>query len=336
MCLHSFRRGCHHEDRVVRFVPTEVGEMGFIVGVPRQCTVSEVSPSGEVCVDVALLDRIFSLPIKTVKSIPFSCRLAFAQALSTALDKVVAMPDSIDAWIRLLLLPRCTLRVFTPVSRQDKRSGNRKNGQCLSIQWALSQWGDREGFGILIQSLFAQPVKEGPEGFKKMSGKKSEDGSSNVKQCLRKDADGHFTAAVKVLCSSGVAPHDKKTMKALVDKHPCMTPTTMPAFLPSEPHLVAETDSVLGCIKSFPKGTSCGRDGLRAQHLLDALCGEGSVISVSLLRAISAVVNLFLRGGVREVWRSLLHLLLLRPFSSPIMGLDLLQWIRSGGEWSPR
>ncbi|KAJ0898259.1 putative reverse transcriptase domain-containing protein [Helianthus annuus] len=297
MCLHSFRRECHHEDRVVRFVPTEVGEVGFIVGAPRPCVASEVSPSGEVCVDVALLDRVFSLPIKTVKSIPFSCRMAFAQALTTALGNVVAMPDAVDAWIRLLLLPRCTLRVFTPVSRQDKRSGNRKNGQCLSIQRALSQWGDREGFGILIQSLFTQPVKEGLEGFKKMSNKKSEDGSSNVNQCLRKVADGHFTAAVKVLCSFGFAPLDKKTMKALVDKHPCMPLPTMPAFLPSEPHLVAETDSVLGCIKSFPKGTSCGRDGLRAQHLLDALCGEGSVIAVSLLRAISVVVNLFLWGG---------------------------------------
>ncbi|KAM0016275.1 hypothetical protein Hdeb2414_s0030g00708901 [Helianthus debilis subsp. tardiflorus] len=86
-------------------------------------------------------------------------------------------------------------------------------------------------------------------------------------------------------------------MKAFVDKYPCMPPLTIPAFLPSEPHLVAKTDSVLGCIKSFSKGTSCERDGLRAQHLLDALCGEGSVIAVSLLKAISGVVNLFLRGG---------------------------------------
>ncbi|KAJ0542228.1 putative reverse transcriptase domain, exostosin [Helianthus annuus] len=206
-------------------------------------------------------------------------------------------------------------------NRQDKRSGNRKNGQCLSIQRALSQWGDHEGFGILIQSLFAQPVKEGPEGFKKMSNKKSEDGSSNVKQCLRKVADGHFTAAVKVLCSSGVAPLDKKTMKALVDKHPCMPPPTMPAFLPSEPHLVAETDSVLGCIKSFPKGTSCGRDGLRAQHLLDALCGEGSVIAVSLLRAISAVVNLFLRGGCPRSLAEFIASAPLTPLLKPDNGI---------------
>ncbi|KAJ0896593.1 hypothetical protein HanRHA438_Chr08g0336351 [Helianthus annuus] len=222
------------------------------------------------------------------------------------------------------------LGVFTPVSRQDKRSGNRKNGQCLSIQRALSQWGDREGFGILIQSLFAQPVKEGPEGFKKMSGKKSEDVSSNVKQCLRKVADGHFTAAVKVLCSSGVAPHDKKTMKALVDKHPCMPPPTMPAFLPSEPHLVAETVSVLGCIKSFPKGTSCGRDGLRDQHLLDALCGEGSVIAVSLLRAISAVVNLFLRGGCP---RSLAEFVASAPLTSLLKPDNGIRPIAVGSIW---
>ncbi|KAI3822031.1 hypothetical protein L1987_09612 [Smallanthus sonchifolius] len=102
---------------------------------------------------------------------------------------------------------------------------------------------------------------------------------------------------VKVLCSSGVAPLDEKTSKALEDKHPCMPPPTMPAFLPTDPPLVVETDSVLVCIKSFPKGTSCGRDGLRAQHLLDALCGEGSVIAASLLRAIAAMVNLCLRGG---------------------------------------
>ncbi|GKB85925.1 hypothetical protein Tco_0958197 [Tanacetum coccineum] len=78
-------------------------------------------------------------------------------------------------------------------------------------------------------------------------------GNTNIKQCLRKVADGHFTAAVKVLSSSGVAPY-------------------------------SEIDSVFSCIKSFPNGTSCGRDGLRAQHILDALCGEGSATATDLLK----------------------------------------------------
>ncbi|GJV11867.1 hypothetical protein Tco_1353408 [Tanacetum coccineum] len=119
---------------------------------------------------------------------------------------------------------------------------------------------------------------------------------TNIKQCLRKVSDGHFTAAVKVLCSSGVAPFGTDTLTALLAKHPILPPPVMPGSLPSEPPLVVDVDNVLGCIQSFPKGTSCGRDGLRAQHILDALCGEGSAIAVGLLKAISVVVNLLLEG----------------------------------------
>ncbi|GKG40858.1 hypothetical protein Tco_0470070, partial [Tanacetum coccineum] len=66
----------------------------------------------------------------------------------------------------------------------------------------------------------------------------------------------------------------------------------MPSDTFSEPPFVAEIDCVFGCIKSFPKGTSCEKDGLRAQHILDALCGEGSATATDLLQAITPVVNL--------------------------------------------
>ncbi|GKE34226.1 hypothetical protein Tco_1453548, partial [Tanacetum coccineum] len=62
--------------------------------------------------------------------------------------------------------------------------------------------------------------------------------NTNIRQYLRKVADGHFTSAVKVLSSSGI---------------------------------------------------SCGRDGLRAQHILDALCGEGSATATDLLKDITLV-----------------------------------------------
>ncbi|KAI3823970.1 hypothetical protein L1987_05416 [Smallanthus sonchifolius] len=73
-------------------------------------------------------------------------------------------------------------------------------------------------------------------------------------------------------------------------------PPSMPSEIHSEPPLVVEVDSILGCIKSFPKGTSCGKDGLRAQHILDALCGDGSAVATDLLTTITAVVNLWLGG----------------------------------------
>ena len=49
-------------------------------------------------------------------------------------------------------------------------------------------------------------------------------------------------------------------------------------------------------IRSFPKGTSCGKDGLRAQHLLDALSGVAVAIADELIGSITCVVNLFLGG----------------------------------------
>ncbi|GJV00586.1 retrovirus-related pol polyprotein from transposon TNT 1-94 [Tanacetum coccineum] len=130
-------------------------------------------------------------------------------------------------------------------------------------------------------------------------------GNTNIKQCLRKVADGHFTAAVKVLSSSGVAPYCDDTIKALEAKHPYKPPPSMPSIIFSEPPLVAKIDSVFSCIKSFPKGTSCRRDGLRAQHILDALCGEGSATATDLLKVITSVVNLWLAGRLGTVWRRL-------------------------------
>ncbi|GJW87203.1 putative reverse transcriptase domain-containing protein [Tanacetum coccineum] len=56
-------------------------------------------------------------------------------------------------------------------------------------------------------------------------------------------------------------------------------------------------------IKSFPRGTSCGRDGLRAQHLLDCLSGAAVAISDELVSSITQVVNLFLEGKCPMPWR---------------------------------
>ncbi|GKA23046.1 putative reverse transcriptase domain-containing protein [Tanacetum coccineum] len=60
-------------------------------------------------------------------------------------------------------------------------------------------------------------------------------------------------------------------------------------------HLIASQDVVLDRIKSFPRGTSCGRDGLRAQHLMDCLSGVVVAISDELISSITHVVNLFLK-----------------------------------------
>ncbi|GJY40509.1 hypothetical protein Tco_0427779, partial [Tanacetum coccineum] len=207
-----------------------------------------------------------------------------------------------------------------PSNRQERRSGNRKSLQCHSIQRALASWGG-DGFIELITSLFAQPLRVVSGMDDRVSGSDSSTVGTNIKQCLRKVSDGHFTAAVKVLCSSGVAPFGTDTLTALLAKHPILPPPVMPGSLPSEPPLVVDVDNVLGCIQSFPKGTSCGRDGLRAQHILDALCGEGSAIAVGLLKAISVVVNLLLEGRCPKVLAEFVASAPLTPLLKPDNGI---------------
>ncbi|GKD05868.1 hypothetical protein Tco_1180842, partial [Tanacetum coccineum] len=57
----------------------------------------EVVPLGGVVVDEVLLDRVFSLPITTVKSIPHSCRMVFSHALAAALGKVACNTPKIGS-----------------------------------------------------------------------------------------------------------------------------------------------------------------------------------------------------------------------------------------------
>ncbi|KAD4386157.1 hypothetical protein E3N88_26326 [Mikania micrantha] len=277
---------CCHEDGLTNFKRVVGDTEEFIVGISKPHTGRDVVHVGGLVMDDGLLDHVFSLPITTVKSIPPSCRMAFYHALTAALGKVAATPGSVEAWVRLLLLPRCILRVFRPSNRQEHGSGNRKSLQCQSICRPLAAWGDEDGFAELILSLLAQPSNEPPSLDKPSPSSANSATHTNVEQCLHKVTDDHFTAAVKVLCSSGVVPFENDTLKALVAKHPSLPLPVMPGSLLSEHPLVVDADSVFKCITSFPKETSCGRDVLRAQHILDAFCGEGFAIAGGLLKAI--------------------------------------------------
>ncbi|KAL6505583.1 hypothetical protein OROHE_022962 [Orobanche hederae] len=215
MGIHAMSRACHHPDGLVR-VPLAKGGVGsHIVGIVKPSATDSVKlAANDVLVwDARLLERVLKAPISTVKSIPLSCRLAFSQILIDALYKAVADPGSVGAWVRLLLLPRCTLRVVKPLNRRDRRSANRRSLQQHHILECLATWRDTDGAAKLVASVLeSSTVTRMEEKDKKLN--------SNVKQCLRKVADGHFTAAVKVLGSSGVAPYNEHTIKALEEKHP--------------------------------------------------------------------------------------------------------------------
>nr|GEW26915.1 putative reverse transcriptase domain-containing protein [Tanacetum cinerariifolium] len=328
--LHAVSRDCHHPDGLVRFSKGSDDMSGYIVGISK--------------------------PFNKESGTEITKGLVFNAELLDLLCKVAAQPDAIDACVRLLLFPRCTLQVYRPKNRQERMSENRKSLQQSSILKSLAMWGKDDDITMLVyrpknrqermsenrkslqqSSILKSLAMWGKDdditmlvksilhgfalgSFSQCGGDFLEEGATgntNIKQCLRKVADGHFTAAVKVLSSFGVAPYCDDTIKALKAKHPYKPPPPMLSITFSEPPLVAETDSIFSHIKLFPKGTSCGRDGLRAQHVLDALCGEGSATATGLLKVITSVVNLWLARRCPPILAEFVASAPLTPFLKP-------------------
>ncbi|GJV48647.1 ribonuclease H-like domain-containing protein [Tanacetum coccineum] len=78
-------------------------------------------------------------------------------------------------------------------------------------------------------------------------------------------------------------------------KHPFKSAPSLPDTH-IDHHLTTSHTVVLDRIKTFPQGTTCGRDGLRAQHLMDCLSGAAVAVLDDLVSSITQVVNLFLAG----------------------------------------
>ncbi|GAU47853.1 hypothetical protein TSUD_404300 [Trifolium subterraneum] len=112
-----------------------------------------------------------------------------------------------------------------------------------------------ELFSLVVKAYWAATDRNGHNYGKDNIEEETQKMTTNIKQCLHKVADGHFTAAVKVFGSSGVAPYNEDTMKILGDKYPYKPPPSVSTTLFSEAPLVVDVDTVFRCITSFPKGT---------------------------------------------------------------------------------
>ncbi|GKC37854.1 hypothetical protein Tco_1050238, partial [Tanacetum coccineum] len=125
--------------------------------------------------------------------------------LKGALDKVIYKPGDISCWEE-------------------------------SIINAIRSWGKPGGSLQLVRETLAEsstPMLDVDEEDLDLS-------ERNLKQCRRKICDSHYTMAVRVLSSFGVAPYNDVTLQELNAKHPFK-------------------------IKSFPRGTPYGRDGLHGK-----------------------------------------------------------------------
>lgn len=276
---------------------------------------ADVGDAGNLTVE--MLDLQFQRKIQTTVCIPPPCWLQFSRTLKAALDNVIAKPSDLNACLRLLMLPVCTLNLYAPKCSSEERSGTRKKLQISSINQALMSWREPHGCNTMVQKLLNLPK---PHQHRKQANKRKKQ-DANVQACKKKLSYGHYTSAIRVLSSNGVSPTTPDTLYELQMKYPYAPPPVIPADTISTTALYVDSKSVLAALKSFPKGTSCGRDGLRAQHLLDALSGPAAAVADDLLQSIVGVVNLWLEGSCLAVLGEYIASAPLTPLLKPDGGL---------------
>ncbi|XP_026390265.1 uncharacterized protein LOC113285690 [Papaver somniferum] len=194
------------------------------------------------------------------------------------------------SWLQLLVLPICTLNLYFSKSSTEERSGNRKRLQTAAINQALAKWCEPTRCLALFEEIL-QMHKDIQKARKSSKPKRK----SNVETCRKKLSQGHYTAEIRILSSCGVALSGLEILHELQAKHP-PAPPIIPTDSVNAAPITVSSKEVLDAIRSFPKGTSCGRDGLRAQHLLDALSGPTAAVSEDLLSSMAGVINLWLAG----------------------------------------
>ncbi|KAL8121383.1 hypothetical protein AgCh_018206 [Apium graveolens] len=169
--------------------------------------------------------------------------------LDNALDKVLACPTDLSSWVQLLILPCCTLSSFVPSNRAQRRSGERERCQFEHISSTILRGrdsGDRMGLvkdrlTFLITSTRRLQKSRNFE-------------EANLFRCKRKLADGHFTAAIKVLTSSDLAPDTPDTLTELESKHPFVPSQVLISSLIGVDALHIHKDLVLDHIRSSIMG----------------------------------------------------------------------------------
>ncbi|GJW81674.1 hypothetical protein Tco_0145649 [Tanacetum coccineum] len=292
-CTHAFSKSCKHADGVVILAPSCDVVAIHGIPVPPRPDFSRVPLTGveSICFDINLLGRVFLKKLCMFKRIPPRLRLGFAKIFRSALDNVLVCPRDLSAWVQLLILPCCALSTFVPTNRAQPRSSERYRCQYECISHAILRWRDPvERLGLVVDRL--------AEATSSFSGAKKS-----------KDFD-----EANVLTSSGVAPSTLDMLHELEAKHLFAPPPTLSSSPLGGDVLSVHKDLVMNRIRNFPKRTSCGRDSLKAQQLMDILGRAASPICPSQLGEFiaSAPLTPLVKpdGGLRPiavgtVWRGL-------------------------------
>ena len=249
----------------------------------------------------AIMEEIVVSPISTILHVPRSVRPLLAETLATELRRAC----SYNVWgtVRLHLLPKAILR-SPPVSVKKKRVV-----MATLISQRLKRWStDNDVFGLWKEALSdcSHPTLKKNQGPSALDGTPAEGAdslaASNAVHALHWAREGRYGNAIRALESLGTAAFsDDLAWAELVKRHPS---NNLPSFnddIPSS--LTTDNQDVVRALRGFPRGSSPGGSGLRAQHLLDAICGHSAPAAQDCLHALTVLINLLLSGKAHS-WLS--------------------------------
>jgi hypothetical protein len=218
--------------------------------------------------------------IPTIQHIPKQARTAFTRNLTELIYAATQDPTNLNGHARLQMFSNCVLRHD---SGKKSRNAQAKYTMNFLQRWEQSEEGKLELWRELLTYRPPEPKQN------------SRTCGNKLRRCRKLVQLGRLSDACKSLLSEDTLEFTDEVVAKLEELHPAVTPITFQKLGQCEA-LEVTYDLVRQMIKTFPKGTACSCDGLRAQHLADGLsvgCLAGSCIA-----AFTSLVNLYLAANL--------------------------------------
>ncbi|XP_062510283.1 uncharacterized protein LOC134186046 [Corticium candelabrum] len=230
----------------------------------------------------SLMNEIISLPVTTVMHIPHSARSELAEVFAAELKH--ASVDGLWGFARFFLFSKAVLRC-------PPRGGKKKQVIVKTILLSrIRRWKE----GDLV-SLWEEARLDSYRSGKNFNANHTSLESANAKQAFSLAREGRYGDAMRLLSSSGCAPHDDlSAVSELQERHPYHS---LPVWITEIPApLVVTSSSVLEALRGFPKASSPGGAKLRCQHLLDVIEGSTTSSAQDCLANLTDLVCFLLSG----------------------------------------
>jgi hypothetical protein len=226
--------------------------------------------------------------ITTINYIPNQLVNRVRRNFEEILDNVNKEPGNLDRHAELHLFAKCVLRVCPPQEDGSKHlapSSQKKYSKSLLDKWEAGAEGRRELVADVIKPARPRLKRKDSKGSQKLL---------NHRRCIGLTAIGRFSDAMQSLLSNGVSEVKGDVLDTLKAKHPERLDVHNPRPPPPEPMTVGE-EVVTKTVSNFKKGSACGSDGLRSDHIQAFIKGD-SVASQKFKTTLTSHVNLLLSG----------------------------------------